>query len=85
MSLDESFFAETTLEALILDADPSDVDLLPEVPRFLHARSAALNPPMTFSTQRPKPQPQPQAPLTRSFQIGVVRNGELRMAFPKTG
>ena len=83
MSLDESFFAETTLEALILDADPSDVDLLPEVPQLLHARSAALNPPMTFSTQRPKPQA--QAPLTRSFQIGVVRNGELRMAFPKTG
>jgi len=83
MSLDESFFAGTPLEALILDADPSDVDLLPEVPRFLHARSAALNPPMTFSTQRPKPQPQKK--ISRSFQIGVVRNGELRMAFPKTG
>jgi len=45
MALDENFFADSPLVALLVDPDPSELDLIPDVPPFLRQRAATHNPP----------------------------------------
>lgn len=80
MALDENFFADSPLVALLVDPDPSELDLIPDVPPFLRQRAATHNPPAPL---RATSRSSADAPK-RTFQVGVVRNGELRLAIPKT-